>query len=88
MPRRIADMLDHPAEIVISCGCTAVKVGKPEWFIERFGPGATIELAERRMRCPKCKQRPKLKPKGVWGVCGGRDRRENPPPMPGWVDLS
>ncbi|MBO9624184.1 MAG: hypothetical protein J7500_15860 [Sphingomonas sp.] len=86
--RRIADMLDHPAEVVILCGCVSVKVARPGWLLVRLGPEATIEDGERRLICRKCGQRPTLKPKGIWNVTGGRDRRVDPPPMPDWVDLS
>jgi hypothetical protein len=88
MKRYIAHLVGHPAHVMIMCGCTRVLDVKPRFLIERLGLEATIEDGEARMRCPKCKKRPRLLPKGDYGVTGGRDLRVNPPPMPGWVDLS
>lgn len=88
MPRYIAHLIGHPAKIDVLCGCTAVKSRPADWFMERMGFDVTIEVAERRMLCPSCNQRPRLKATGDYGVTGGRDRRVNPPPMPDWVDLS
>jgi hypothetical protein len=73
---------------MITCGCTRVLDVKPGYLIAKLGLEATIEDGEARMRCPTCKQRPKLLPKGDYAVSGGRDLRVNPPPMPAWVDLS
>lgn len=86
--RRIADLLGHPAEVGIQCGCTRVITVLPGWLLEKLGPDATIEDGERRLVCRTCKERPRLSPKGTYAVTGGRDRRVDPPPMPGWVILS
>lgn len=88
MPRYVAHLIGHPAEISIECGCTAVRVVSPAWLIERLGLEATIESAEERLICNTCKQRPRVTARGQWSVTGGRDRRVDPEPMPGWVDLS
>ncbi len=85
--RRIADLLEHPALITIQCDCTRVIDARPQWFLSRLGPEATVEDAERRLICNTCKKRPRLTPRGEHGVTGGRDRRVNPPPMPSWVSL-
>ena len=88
MDRYIAHLVGHPAHVQIQCGCTRVIDAKPSFFIAKMGLEITIERAAERMRCPVCKQRPDLYPKGDYAVTGGRDRRVNPPPMPDWVDLS
>lgn len=88
MPRHIAHLIGHPAEVTIQCGCTRVIVVKPRWLIERLGLEATIEDGERVMICSKCAQRPRLVVKGEYAVTGGRDSRQDRPPMPGWVDLT
>lgn len=88
MPRYIAHLVGHPASVTIQCGCTRVRVVKPGYLLERLGLNATIEDGEARMRCPVCKQRPTLLPKGDWGVTGGRDSRIDAAPMPDWVDLT
>lgn len=85
VPRRIADLLDYPVSIRISCGCTRVVVARPGWFLAKLGEEATIEDGERRLICRTCKQRPVLVAEGDWAVTGGRDRRQNPEPMPRWV---
>lgn len=86
--RYIAHLIGHPAEVMIRCGCTAVKCVSAEWLIERLGIEATIESAAGRLICNTCKQRPELFPQGQWAVTGGRDNRRDPAPMPDWVDLS
>jgi hypothetical protein len=88
MPRYVAHLIGHPAHILIECGCTRVQTVPPSWLIERFGLEATMERAAARMICRTCKQRPRLKAQGEWGVTGGRDMRVDPAPMPDWVDLS
>lgn len=88
MERYVAHLIGHPVAVYIECGCTRVISTTPEALLKRLGPAATIEDGERRMICKDCGQRPKLLPQGHWGVTGGRDRRQNPPPMPDWVDLS
>jgi hypothetical protein len=88
MARYIAHLIGHPVSLSIYCGCTRVVSVSPQWVIERLGLSATIEVAERRLICGTCKERPKVRAKGDWAVTGGRDRRVDPPPMPKWVDLS
>lgn len=83
--RRIADLIGHPVTVQIQCGCTRVIAAQPAFFIDKFGPEATIEIAEKRMRCSTCGKRPKLYAKKDWAVSGPRDRRQNPPPFPDWV---
>lgn len=87
MSRYIAHLIGHPARIVLSCGCTRVLSVSPEWLLGLLGADATIEDGERRLRCKACGQRTALRPEGEYGVTGGRDRRVNPPAMPGWVNL-
>lgn len=88
MQRYIAHLIGLPADVMIQCGCTAVKVVRAEWLIARVGIGATIEDAEKRMRCRTCGKRPRLYPQGQWQVSGGRDLSVDPPAMPSWVDIS
>jgi hypothetical protein len=72
-------------ELQLHCGCTSLKVAKPGYLLELLGTEATIADAERRMICRKCGKRPRIKLGLEWGVGGTRDRRKNPPPLPGWV---
>ncbi|NYT42285.1 hypothetical protein HZY97_16050 [Sphingomonas sp. R-74633] len=88
MQRYIAHLIGHPAKVDIRCGCTTVRVVSAIWLIERLGIEATIEDGERRLRCRICRQYPKLRANGEWGVTGGRDQRVDPPAMPDWVDLT
>jgi hypothetical protein len=85
--RRLADLADHPVTITVNCGCTRVISAPVAWFLDKFGPDATMEMGERRMRCETCKQRPKLFVRLNWEVSGGRDRRrpEDRLPLPPWV---
>jgi hypothetical protein len=81
----VAELTGHPIEFSIKCGCTRVLTARAEYFLERFGSDATIEQAERRMKCRTCEQRPTITMHLQWGVSEGRDRRVNPPPLPEWV---
>jgi hypothetical protein len=82
---RIAELVGHPVEFHLHCGCKGLRVVRAEWFISHLGQAATVELAERRMICRLCKQRPRFEMKLQWSVSGGRDRRPNPPPLPEWA---
>lgn len=82
---RIADTIGHRIEFALHCGCTSLKVARPKFMLERLGPSATIEDAERRLICRKCKARPRVTMSLEWAVSGGRDTRVDPAPLPGWV---
>lgn len=82
---RIAELVGHCIELRIECACTKVVTAPPEYALNRIGPDATIEDAERRMKCRACGQRPTIWLKLEWGVSGGRDRRVDAAPLPEWV---
>lgn len=81
----LAQLIGHPVEIGMQCGCKGYRVVRVEWVIERVGLGATLAEAERRLICRKCGERPRLELGLQWGVGEGRDRRPNPPPLPIWA---
>ncbi|MDR6851112.1 hypothetical protein J2Y54_000605 [Sphingomonas sp. BE123] len=82
---RFEEMAGHPVELGLRCDCTRVLVGRPAYFIDRLGAGATPRDAERRMVCRACGARPRLSLALIWSVAGGRDRRPNQPPLPEWI---
>lgn len=86
MPRYIAHLIGHPVMISLVCKCRCLSV-RPGYLLDKLGLEATIELAEERLRCPKCKQRPVVRAEAEWSVSGGRDKRTDAPKMPGWVGL-
>lgn len=83
--RLVTEIDEHQIEFESACGCTKVSVVRAVYFVQRFGPGATIEEAERRMRCRTCKRRPAFTMTLQWAITGGRDRRPERPPLPDWI---
>lgn len=81
----IADLIGHHLEIATSCDCARVVVMTPETVVQKLGPGVTLRIAEARLKCPGCHQRPKLSISRDWGTSEGRDNRRDPPPLPAWV---
>lgn len=83
----VAELIGHCIEFYLHCDCTKLSVAKPGYLIDKLGPCVTVSDAERRMKCPTCKARPRIEITLEWQVGGGRDLRANPPALPKWVPL-
>jgi hypothetical protein len=83
--RPLTDLAGHHLEISTRCCCTKVAVFSPEYLVERLGRGATLRTAAARLICRTCRVRPELLVSRDYPTSEGRDRRVNPPPLPGWV---
>lgn len=81
----VAELIGHRVEFYLHCDCTKLTVAKPEYLLDRLGPGATVALAERKMKCQTCNGRPRVEVTLEWAVSDGRDLRVDPPPLPEWV---
>jgi len=81
----ISDLIGHGIEISTRCQCARVVVFTPQVMINKLGPGVTLRIAGAKLRCKHCGERPALLVQRDWATSEGRDRRVNPPELPGWV---
>jgi len=83
---RLAELLGHPVQISLHCGCTKVSAGPVEYFIKLLGPKATIASAESRMICETCRQRPRAVLAWEWAAHPIRRHGAGKPP-PEWCTI-
>lgn len=81
----LSTLIGHELEIATRCGCTRVVVFTPETLVGKFRHGVTLRIAQDKLICSKCGQRPTLLVSQSWATSGGRDRRSDPPALPEWV---
>jgi hypothetical protein len=81
----ISGLIGHGIEISTRCRCARVVVFTPQVMMNKLGPGVTLRIAGARLRCKVCRERPSLLVQQDWSTGEGRDRRVNPPELPGWV---
>ncbi len=86
--RPIAALLGTEIAILTRCGCKRVVQFSPERLAARFGPAATLDDAERRLRCRDCGQRPALVCKWSWTNIMGLGRGVKLPEVPEWTGLT
>jgi hypothetical protein len=81
----IATLIGHHIQIATRCRCARVVVFTPELMMREIGEGVTLRIAGARLRCKHCRERPALLVQRDWATGEGRDRRVDPPELPGWV---
>lgn len=86
--RPIAALLGTHINILTHCRCMRIVQFSPEQLSARFGADATLEDAERRLRCKDCRQRPTLECRWSWTNVMGLDRGVKLPEVPDWTGLT